>query len=663
MKHLILNMTYMLKCFLWMATIMAAYQSNGQVLDSENRLAVVLSDGTQVVLYGKATSLSDKKTKDYYYLPVNPRLSFRPDGTPEFLFTKFITEAREENGGVSGALLHFLMQWGLTPEQEAELKNKLTNEHQGAKLLGPVDVEADEGDSFKIISATVNESNAGFTESLITSGNASVIPGAKMAVASRLDKYGAQLLASTFEKSKSITDLSVELSFGYTLRYPAARGRAVIYWDKLHTQLQKDSAEYNKEMKYGKDRTGYFGKFVDAVFGKKEEEHITYDEARSFYEELRNNQIITVDFEEGQDSERVTKVREAFFEYFLGQLTDKESGRKLSKPSEQEKESMPDIKHGTNYKYNVSKIRKSIQSGRKEFNLNYRLAIKKSFAITGNLASWYDGVRDNPKCVSSVNLNDPFFQHRDINFILDLDAKEMFAEEVNYVTVNVRKRRSGGHDFSDRITLDQNHLSTKGVKATLTYARGEDQNPDLYEYMTQWSTRGGQVFPKEGEWKKGEWEGVTLIPPVKPLTIELEADLEELKTHGISRVTAQIRYAKFGQEQEKNLHISVAKGEVLSTGKLFLDKEIEGYAYRLIFNHKREGKLVTEWDSKTNDNYIYAVIPDQWVTEDEEESGESNKPVLDLKSSALLEAKDAGQKLLEQAKAKVLSKFDNLIGK
>ena len=45
----------------------------GQILDSENRLGVVLSDGTQVVLYGKATSLSDEKTKDNYYLPTHPR--------------------------------------------------------------------------------------------------------------------------------------------------------------------------------------------------------------------------------------------------------------------------------------------------------------------------------------------------------------------------------------------------------------------------------------------------------------------------------------------------------------------------------------------------------------------------------------------------------------
>ena len=51
-----------------------SYAVHAQVLDSENKLTVVLSDGTSVTLYGTATSLSDEKTNKYYYLPVNPRL-------------------------------------------------------------------------------------------------------------------------------------------------------------------------------------------------------------------------------------------------------------------------------------------------------------------------------------------------------------------------------------------------------------------------------------------------------------------------------------------------------------------------------------------------------------------------------------------------------------
>ena len=97
----------------------------GQILDYQNRLSVVLDDGTTVILYGKASSdrmtgsvsVSNQYnfrsqnsrigrwgainnvyssiapitytddyyyTSEYYYLPTNLRLSKREDGTPEF---------------------------------------------------------------------------------------------------------------------------------------------------------------------------------------------------------------------------------------------------------------------------------------------------------------------------------------------------------------------------------------------------------------------------------------------------------------------------------------------------------------------------------------------------------------------------------------------------
>ncbi|MEM8969261.1 MAG: hypothetical protein AAGE93_22785, partial [Bacteroidota bacterium] len=316
--------------------------------------------------------------------------------------------------------------------------------------------------------------------------------------------------------------------------------------------------------------------------------------------------------------------------------------------------SMPDIKHGKSYKFNASNLQTVVQSGKKEFNLTYRLAIKKTMAITGNLASWYDGVRDNPRCVTSVNLNDPFFQHRDINFILDLDAKEMFEREVNYVTVNVRKKRSAGHDFSDRVTIDQKYLETNGVMASVTYARGEDRNPDQYEYAAQWSLRGGHLFPEQPSWQNGEWEGVTLAPPVRPRTIEVEADLEELKANGITRVTAQIRYPQYTVEQEANIHVSPAKGEPILSEQIFLDPAAKGYAYRLIFNHKEEGKLATNWQVQLNDDYIYAVVPEPWKKEETQK--------IDFTSPVVEDAKETGSKLLQQAGQTILDKFSSIIG-
>ena len=45
---------------------------------------------------------------------------------------------------------------------------------------------------------------------------------------------------------------------------------------------------------------------------------------------------------------------------------------------------------------------------------------------------------------------------------------------------------------------------------------------------------------------------------------------------------------------------------------LFTDRNTQGYAYRIIYNHTSEGKLATDWDSKINDNYVYATIPEKF---------------------------------------------------
>src|SRR6185437_9078676 len=200
--------------------------------------------------------------------------------------------------------------------------------------------------------------------------------------------------------------------------------------------------------------------------------------------------------------------------------------------------------------YKQTAIKNAFAQKIQTFDLNYRLAVRRPFQIVGNLASWYDAVKDNPKCVAAVNLNDPFFQHRDINFILDLDAKDLFEQAVNYVTVNVRKSRSSGNPYTDRVTIDSKFLKDKGVAATLTYARGDDKDPDTYEYQAQWSLRGGRTYPENPPWVKGSWQGVTLSPPVVVRTIEVEGDLAAMKASGVSRITVQIHYPRLGEEDE-----------------------------------------------------------------------------------------------------------------
>jgi len=627
--------------FIWFLVLASfASPAGAVVLDDTNRITIQLDDGTQVILLGESVALSTERTNRYYYLPVGLRLSKRPDGTPEFLFLKFTTEKAAAHGGVGGGLMHFLMEWGLSPKQEEELRAKL--KARKGELVGAVPLEdAGEGGSFQIISATM--SDKGMTTALVTSGKAPLLPGGKAAAASRLSPEGAQLLAATFEKTKSITDLSIALNYHYQTLTPAARGSVTVDWSKLVKERDSLIAEYKRT------RTGANGSCVLLAcwFASGGKYSYSYTEMRDQWRFLEEKKVIDIKFDEQIADERVAKIREAFFQFFLNKMAEPAKDEAPPPATDKEKEQGPNIKYGAKYTFKRESQKYMSERRVETFTLNYRLAVRWPFQVVGNLASWYDGVKDNPKCVAAVNLNDPFFSHRNINFILDLDAKEMFDEAVNYVTVNVRKQRSSGVPFEDRITMDAKYVKEKGIAANVTYARGEDKNADTYEYQAQWSLKGGNVFPATPRWEKGSWEGVTLAPPVVPRKIEVEGDLERMKASDITRVTVQIHYPKFGQEVEENIHISAAKGEPIVAQKIFMDRGARGYAYRLVVNHKTEGKLVLPWSAKVGDDYIYATIPEELLKEG---------------SPMKAEAKKTAETVVDTAKEKVLDKFKELLG-
>ena len=641
--HRLLSLKACALC-LWAVCALVASPAGAVVLDDERKIDIVLKDNTTVTLYPQAGPAPGTRTENYYYLPANLHLSQRPDGTPEFLFLKFTTEKRAEQGGVNGGLMHFLMQWGLTPDQEKELKEKIKEEHPKGIVMGavPLEAEGSDGGSFQIISATLSDDK--MAGKLLTSGKAPLIPGGKCAAASRLSAEGAQLLSSTFEKARSISDVSIALNFGFTTLTPAARGTITFDWQKLETHSDSLGAEY-KRTQTGTSHSGG-GFWVFSWDSYSPEYSYSYDEMRKQYDFLREAQVIDIHFDELVSDERVAKVREAFFQYFLNAMTEPAPPSNATQPTEQEKKDNPNIQYGEHYVYKKQSFKQAFAQKSKVINLNYRMAVKRSCQLVGNLASWYDGVRDNPKCVAAVNLNDPFFQHRDINFILDLDAKDMFEQEANYVTVNVRKARSAGNPFEDHVTIDAKYLKDRGINAAVTYARGDDKDPDVYEYQAQWSFRGGNVWPPNPPWQKGSWEGVTLAAPIAPRTVEVEGDLDAMKASNITRITVQVHYPKFGTEMEENFSISPAKNEPLISKKIFMDRDAKGYAYRLVVDHKTDGKMATPWSAKVGDDYIYAAIPKDMLDQPE------------LKAVAKTAALDAAT----SAKDKVLNKFAELLG-
>ena len=438
-------------CF---ATLAARGQQN---LDFNSKTVITLNDGTAITLYAQTTGSGAlaKGGKNYYYVPTQAMISKNPvTQVPEFLFLKYVTEEREDQGGVNGALMHFLMQLGYTREQLAELQTKLAAKVEGAVVKGPVDLFASEDqNSFRITSAVVNR-EGGMVKSLITSGKAPLQEGAKVAVATNLNKNGAQLIAATFKENSSITDLSCDFFYKYYVKVNGLKATITIDYEKIQKLVKEDkvTAEYRR---------------IETKESVQESQ--TWNEMHKVYDKLVENNAITIKIDQGIPNASTEKLTELFFQVFMDRLAEPATDKPVAgPPSEAEKEYLPGKKDAYGYYLNVKRIEDNIRKKKEVIHMNYNYMLGMPVAFSQNLKTWYNSVKDNKNCVFDVVLNDKFYKHMDIRFVLDLEAKEMFDQEVNYVTVNVKKKRASGNDFTERVTLDKKFVSEKGITAAVS---------------------------------------------------------------------------------------------------------------------------------------------------------------------------------------------------
>lgn len=672
-------------------------------LDEENRVDLVLDDGTNVTLLGAAKGIGDRSTTvDYYYLPTGLRLSKGADGRPQFLLMNY----RNEAGDVSGGVLHFLMQWGLTQSQMKEAQQQLTQlcrsgaragdrggkaksrifglrqRKAGSKvpcgtIKGAARVSTDgDTETFRVISATLTSD--AMTRSLVSSGKAPVLPGNRIAVAADMSANGAQLLAAPFERDMPIGDLSLELDLAFTSRVPAGEGQIVMNWNRLITDSTRLEREWNKRKAqkdtiFKRDRDSgncdAWGNFfhpkrchpkMEAV--EVQRKYATDEEMREFVSFLEESKVIELDFRENVADERLAPVREAFFQYFLDAFTNPASAEDMRQLRSNDETMTRDLEVDRKRKrYYVAKSSISTRDMTRAdtFKLNYHLAYERPFSVVQNIKSWYDDVVANyPESLADVYLNDPFFQNQTVRFRLDFDApQDLFsapadatqrASAINYVTVKIKKDRPDAGEFTDAAVIDEDYIAENGLFAQFTF--GADQTgDDSFQYMTQWSFGGGNVYPATEQWQTASSPAVTLAPPVTPRTIEVEGDLADMEASDVARINVQVAYRKFGEAAVQNIPVSPAQGEPLVSRTIFMDRDQNGYAYRLIVYRKTGDRIATDWEAKNNDNYVYAAVPADIL----------QNP--DLLEQAKAAASDAAGQAVESAANSALEKFRGVL--
>lgn len=573
-----------------------------------------LKDGTTVRCFAAATSDPEVKSKNYYYLPANPRVSVDSEGTPKFSMIRFVTDKTMEAGGAEGAIIHFLVEYGLTQQQQKEVQEILGRKVKGATLQGAVPLEAGaEGNSFNIVSATLTDE--GFTSTLVTSGKAPVMEGQAVAVAARLDDYGATLLGKSLEQPT--TDISVVFDLKYVVKLPAYDIEIVIDYEKYH---EMESEYIHTKDKTTTKRKRYWDPKWYNTFNISTRKATTLTEAeqKKAIDFLRETGMVTFVYHQNipdGDKEIVESglyqlVLESFFDMQdrLGQPSEEEIAG--ADPDETDQETLEarrkEAAKVNHYRYTMFQRKEITRKSKQTLSLKKVKARYENHTMTGNVGAWYEKYKDNPAVVAEVNLDDPFFQRRELRFVIDNEAYDIFKEMVNYAVIQVQVP---GKEDPFEVTIDRNYLETNGQTATLSYARMGDDDAEPFKYATQWSLRGGYLYPREPQWQEGEMMAVTLAAPVRPMVVEAEADLAEFETMGMARVSVELRYKRFGKVHidRNGLFLATASGQPVVNHVIYHDAEEDGLEFRLVYYHKKLGRIVeNEWQP-VHGGYIYCA--------------------------------------------------------
>ncbi len=574
---------------------------------------VKLNDGTVVRCFPAATDNPKIVSKNYYYLPANPHVAIGPDGLPMFSMIKFVTNKSKKEGGAEGAILDLMVEYGLSNAQLKELKQKIRRIVPGAIIKGAVPLEVgSEGNSFYVASAVLGDK--GFTTTLITTGKAPVMEGQKVAIAARLDPYGATLLDKSFQQH--MTDVSVVFDLKYIVKMPAYDVRIKIDFDKYHHLLDQMKHESFK----GSKRSYYWNPKWYNLFNISSEKKtsLTEKEERKIVDFLKETGVVEfvyIQHVPDEDKEIVEsglygKVMDIFFEMEKQFGTPPEEEMSAEDEADEEKERKEDLRNKSDkyakFRYTAVKSKRIERHGKVELSLKKIGARYEYYTMTGNIAAWYKKFKHNKKLVAEVNLDDPFFSHREIRFVIDNEAYDIFKNVINYATVQVRVDRKGQPPFIDEVTIDKKYLESHGQTATITYAPMRDESR-TFKYKVQWSLRGGHIYPQKAEWKEGDVMAVTLSAPIHPVMVEAEADLDELKSMNVARVSIELRYKQFGKPyiDHSSLAISTSSGNPMTSKTIYPDVDNKKLEYRLIYHHKKLGRIKEQKWRTVEGNYIF----------------------------------------------------------
>ncbi|RFT15283.1 MAG: hypothetical protein OP8BY_0392 [Candidatus Saccharicenans subterraneus] len=277
------------------------------------------------------------------------------------------------------------------------------------------------------------------------------------------------------------------------------------------------------------------------------------------------------------------------------------------KPAQATTPAAPEVKPIVSVQLGYS-FKRTKLSGKYEVDMRRRLREDREIVMSGNISGIYQKYGEDRRFFTVVSLDDPTFQERSVEVILDGQDADDFKNYVNSVSVIFRKQRMGGPVQTGEVKFFEQQFAEKGNRLSFKYSRVNEASTEWlnYEYRTKWALYGGVEW--ESDWVKTDDSVLTLTPPVRRRTIEISLDEDNILQNKIKAAAIQVKHNVFGKDVLKEVVINYDKGDPLVVNYTYMHEEGKpGYSYRVIWLTLDGKEVETSWVNREGP-FIYAVF-------------------------------------------------------
>lgn len=245
------------------------------------------------------------------------------------------------------------------------------------------------------------------------------------------------------------------------------------------------------------------------------------------------------------------------------------------------------------------------RSGKFEIDFNKFALETQTFRFDQNIGN-LSGMMNDPLHFKEVNLDDPLFNQRELAVYLDGRNASDFAQYVNFVTVQLRKKHQDGGQTDDVIKIDKTNFNQSGNFFKLLYGYKGDTRRDLwlnYEYRTVWSFFGGKEV--DMGWQSGNRPAITVTAPFVRQSIKFEADPTRLQQAGVRLITVKLSYVNAaGITETKQVSMSPTANNLSQAIEFVRPSGELKYKYEIVWR-LQGGRTVSSGEKETSDDTLF----------------------------------------------------------